>query len=133
MLKEIKVENSWFLSGAKNILLCFALTIAVLFVISVISVFANLQAAAVSLMVSVVTYLCVGVCGFRAARKTGSNGLLAGALSGFLYAVVLYLIGAVAFSNFSVNTSTLLTVLICVLCGGVGGVVGVNMKMKKRR
>ena len=133
MLSKIKSENNWYVFGAKNLLICLALTVLVLFLMSIIAVFANLQAAAVSLMVSIITYLCVGVCGFRGARKSGSNGLLMGAISGLSYGVVLYLIGAIAFGELSFNTSILLTLLICVLCGAVGGVMGVNMKSKKRR
>ncbi len=133
MINNVKSENSWYVFGAKNLLICLLLTVVILFLMSVVAVFASLQAAAVSLMVSVITYLCVGICGFRCARRSGSNGLLMGAVSGLSYAVVLYLVGAIVFGELSFNTSILLTMLICVLCGGVGGVIGVNTKSKKRR
>ncbi len=119
--------------GLKNLVICFLLTVVILFLSAVVAVYANLQAAAVSLMVSVITYLCVGVCGFRVARRSGSNGLLSGAMAGFFYTLVLYLIGCIVFAEISFSTSVLLTAVICVLCGAVGGVIGVNVKMKKRR
>lgn len=119
--------------GVKNILIGFALTIAILFIAAWIAVLTNLQEAAVSLVVGVVTYLCVGFCGFRAARKSGSNGLVSGAIAGAVYVVLLYFIGCIAFADFSFGMSVLLTAVICILCGAIGGVVGVNTRTKRRR
>lgn len=135
MAKDIQTGGGMLdlIFGAKNILMCFLLTILVLFVASWISVMVNLPEAAVALVVSVITYLCVGICGFRSARHTGSNGLLAGALAGLVYVIILYVIGCIAFAEISFSTSAALTAVICVVCGAIGGIVGVNTKSKKRR
>lgn len=135
MAKDIQTGGGMLdlIFGAKNILMCFLLTILVLFVASWISVMVNLPEAAVALVVSVITYLCVGICGFRFARHTGSNGLLAGALAGLVYVIILYVIGCIAFAEISFSTSAALTAVICIVCGAIGGIVGVNTKSKKRR
>ena len=135
MANNIQTDGGMFdiIFGAKNIVICFLLTIVVLFVASWISVMVNLPEAAVALVVSIITYLCVGICGFRSARHSGSNGLLAGALAGLVYVIILYIIGCIAFAEISFSMSAVLTAVICIVCGAIGGIVGVNTKSKKRR
>ena len=117
----------------KNTAVGFVLTISLLFISSVISVFAVLPEAIVSLLVAAVTYISIGVCGFRAARHLGRSGLLSGALSGLIYVIVLYLIGGIAFGDFGISYSSAITMLICVLCGAIGGVIGINTRSRRRR
>lgn len=135
MAKDIQTSGgmSEIIFGAKNIIICFLLTVVVLFIASWISVMVNLPEAAVALVVSVITYFCVGICGFRSARYSGSNGLLAGALAGLVYVIILYFIGCIAFTKFTFSMSAALTAVICIICGAIGGIVGVNTKTKRRR
>ncbi len=119
--------------AAVNVLLCYALTVALIFAASAAAVVFALPEAAVSLIVSMITYICIGICGFRAARHNGANGLVTGALSGFIYVLLLYLAGSLAFGELSFTLSTGLNALVCVLCGAVGGVAGINLRRRKRR
>ena len=118
---------------AGNVALCYALTIALIFIASVAAVFCTLPEAAVSLIVSLITYICIGICGLRAARHSGANGLLSGALSGLIYVVLLYIAGCLAFGELNLTLSTAINVFTCILCGAVGGVIGINTRHKKRR
>ena len=135
MLKDVKSDGRGFnvVFGIKNLAICLVLTVAMLFFASIAAVFASWQGAVVSLVVSIITYLCVGVCGFRFAKNTGSHGLFAGAIAGLSYTLMLYILRCIAFADFSFNTSAMLTALICVMCGAVGGVIGVNAKVKRKR
>lgn len=117
----------------KNTAIGFVITIVLLFIASVLSVFATLPDAIVSLIVSAVTYLSIGMCGFRAARHSGRSGLLSGAISGIIYMIVLYLISALVFGDFAISYSTGIALLICMLCGAIGGIIGINIRSKRRR
>ncbi len=119
--------------SAKNTAICFALTIVLLFAASWVGVITAMHEAVLSLAVSAITYLAIGVCGFRAARHTGNRGLLSGAIAGLIYVLLLYLVGSIAFGDFSFGSSSALTACISVLCGAIGGLVGINMRHKKRR
>lgn len=135
MVKEMQTHGDGIgiLDGIKNVVLCFSVTAVILFAVSCVAVGVNMPFDAVDLAVCVITYLCVVLCGFRSARRRGSNGLLTGALSGLLYALVLYIVSCVVSSKVFFGTSTALTFLICVLCGAIGGVVGINTNTKRRR
>lgn len=117
----------------KNTVLCYALTAALLFAASVAAAMTALPEASVGLIVSIITYICICLCGFRAAKHSGSGGLLSGALSGLIYIALLYFIGSLVFGELNFTYSTALTVLICIVCGAIGGIMGVNSHRKKRR
>ena len=135
MANEVSKNKGMFsiLFGFKNIFLSFLITVGILFIVSIIAVFTNMPDAAVSITVSIVTYVCVGFCGFRAAKCEKKSGLVIGALSGIFYALLLFLIGSVAFMKFSFNISILLSIAICGLAGAIGGIAGVNLSFKKKR
>ncbi len=118
---------------AKNTAICYALTIALLFLVSWIGTIFAMHEAAFGLVVNTVTYISIGICGFRAARHTGNRGLISGMLAGFFYVILLYFIGSIAFGEFSFDSSSALAACISVLCGAIGGLVGINMRRKKRR
>ncbi len=119
--------------AAVNVALCYALTIALIFLASAVAVFCTLPEAAVSLIVSLITYVCIGICGFRAARHSGANGLLSGTVAGLIYVAVLYLVSSIAFGGLNLTLSAGLTALVCILCGAIGGIIGINTRHKKRR
>ncbi len=119
--------------SAKNTAICFALTIVLLFLASWIGVLTTMHEAVFNLIVSAITYISIGICGFRAARHTGNRGLLSGAIAGTIYVLLLILVGFIAFGEFGFDFSSALTACMCVLCGAIGGIVGINMRRKKRR
>lgn len=130
-LQNSKAAEAVF--AVKNIVICFLLTVAILFITACISVVFNSSDTVVALTVGVVTYFCVGICGFRYARRLGRNGLVSGALSGLIYVIVLYLIGCAVSASFIFNTSVVLTVTICIVCGAIGGIIGVNAGPKRKK
>ena len=117
----------------KNTAIGFVLTIVLLFLVSVVGVFASLPEAVMKLLVSAVTYTTIGICGFFAARHIRRGGLVSGAISGLIYTIVLYLIGSIVNGDFSLNSSSAIFALISVLSGALGGIVGINLGYKKRR
>lgn len=135
MIKGTPVRSGSFdiLYIFKNTAVGFVLTIVLLFLISVLGVFASLPEAAAKLAVSAVTYISIGICGFRAARHMHSGGLISGAISGLIYIIALYLVGSIVNGDFSVDSSSFITALISVMSGAVGGIIGVNIRYKKRR
>lgn len=121
------------LFAAKNTAVGFILTIILLFAASWIAALCAMPYEATKLITEIITYLCVSFCGFRAARHNGSNGMLSGAFAGFVYILLLFTVGCCAFWRIHMGTSELLTWLICILCGAVGGVVGINTASRAHR
>lgn len=111
---------------AKNTAVGFVLTIAFLFIASWVASLMAMSEDVVRLITGIITYICVGVCGFRAARHNGSNGLVSGAVAGLIYVVILFAVGCLAYAKVNIGKAELLTVLVCILSGAAGGIMGVN-------
>ncbi len=117
----------------KNTAVCIALSVGLIFLASCAAVFFSLPDIAVAMVVGAISDICVGICGFKAARHFLKQGLLSGALTGIFYVLAVYLIGGIAFGNFGFSSSALLSAVIRVICGAIGGIVGVNSRRKKYR
>lgn len=70
--------------------------------------------------------------GFMTTRITKSNGLVLGAITGFLLFVIVVLLGLTLFKD-NVGTLTLVKMAIMVLSGSIGGIAGVNVSSRRRR
>lgn len=65
--------------------------------------------------------------GWIAGRRSGRRGWYYGALTGLLYAVIVFLIGLLAFDN-ALDWTGLLYFTSAVVIAALGGMVGVNMR-----
>ena len=92
-----------------------------------------LPRAVTCLIVNVITYICIGFCGFRGAKKSGNRGILNGALYGLCYTAVLFLTSCLARGGISFDSGSAVAAAICIGCGAAGGILGVNTTSKKRR
>ena len=119
-------ENFDIVFIAGNTIFAFIITlIALLAAAEVFSVF-SVPREITALTVKIITYICIGICAFKGARRKGNNGLVFGAFFGLLYVTILYFISSAVNGDFTISTSLLTGVLICVSCGALGGILGVN-------
>ncbi len=117
----------------KNTAVCMALSVGLIFLASCGAVFLSLSDIAVAMIVGAISDICVGICGFKAARHFSRQGLLSGILTGIFYILAVYLIGSIVFGNFGISSSALLSAIIRIICGAIGGIIGVNSRRKKHR
>jgi putative membrane protein (TIGR04086 family) len=83
--------------------------------------------------VSIITIISLIVAGSISTRNLKSRGWLNGAIVGFLYILILYIIGSIACGNFSITRYVWTMALIGVLAGAIGGILGINLHFKKYR
>lgn len=122
-----------FICTIKNVGISIAITVLLIFIASCVAVFVSMPIAAVNLVISIITYFCVGLGAFITAKQSGANGLLTGIVTGLLYFIVLFISGCLIFSKVNFSTSLILSFVICVLSGAIGGIFGVNSKSKRRK
>ncbi len=119
--------------AVKNTGISFLATGILLFLGAIAATYFAVSDMVVELLVIIITGICVLWCGFRAGRHTGRQGLLRGALAGLIYLGVLYLAGSLVTREISFQTTTALSMVIGVGCGAIGGMMGVNVKTKRKR
>lgn len=61
------------------------------------------------------------------AKKVKEKGLLLGAIFGFLYVLLIFLITSIAYTGFVFTNTLLIYLAISILSGIVGGIIGVNI------
>ena len=62
--------------------------------------------------------------------KIKENGMKNGGIVGFLYIILVYIIGGLISGNFSLTSNVITTIIFNILLGMIGGIVGVNLTNK---
>ena len=122
-----------FVFMLKAVVIAYAASVVLLVMVALIATFQSMSDKGISIMVNMVTALGVAMCGFLNGRRSGRGGMIAGAISGVVYTLLLCLIGNLASQNFSFGINTITAQIIGVVCGAVGGIIGINTVKKRRR
>lgn len=116
----------------KNTLICLMATALLLLMFAVFTVYLPMEYSLVNLLVGVLAGGCIFWGGFRIAKHTGRQGLLQGGFFGLVYGAIRLLIGMLVAGAWQTYRVQWLTLLIGVLCGALGGMMGVNVKPKRK-
>ncbi len=117
---------------AKCLGLSYILSVVLLFGLSVAATLWDMENGTVNIIITFITGISVLFCGLMSAKGVGRGGLLNGIIAGVLYTVILYAIGGIITGSLGFNSATVTALLIGLICGGIGGVFGVNMKKRRR-
>ncbi len=113
----------------KSVLISLLFTFTVLVIFSIVASYTNLEEKYLTAIINTANYISMGLCGFLFSVKRMKNGAVIGLLGGIVYAVVIYVLGILFFSSFSINPFNL---LLGAILGMVGGIIGVNKKPVKK-
>jgi len=83
------------------------------------------------LVVVATAVVSVVVAGFDTAKAAADKGWMWGMCSGFLYALVILIVGAFVGKGLAFNLSMVTTLVISLAGGGLGGIFGINAKGRK--
>ena len=122
--------GSLFLGGILSALVITGLS---LLVTSVIYLTRDLSDDTARNIVTVCAFLSVFLSSAASGKRQRQRGLLTGALVGAGYGLCLYITGFLAFGFPGFSGGLLSTLALAVLSGAVGGIVGVNLKGRKKR
>ena len=118
----------------KGILFSFILSFVLILIAAGILKLFFPQNAAVAASAFIICFISTLFLGIYTSRHAEKNGLLNGALSGFLYFLITFLSGSVASGKVSLGTAALLMLLTAIAGGAFGGILGINnTKSYKRR
>ena len=121
------------LSVFKNVFIALILTVIFVMVYALVITYTSIGEGgqqAVIMIAALLSILTAGILSSRGARK---NGWLNGLVAGLIYMGILYLTGFLAFGEVGFTKQTLTMLLLGALCGATGGVLGINMKKKRKK
>lgn len=120
-------------SVLKSLLLSMVLTAFFLLALSVVYLSTDLAEGLCRSLVTASALVSVFVAAFSGAHGRRKQGLFLGAASGAFYAAVLFSTGFLAFGFPGFHKSFLATLGLCLICGALGGIVGVNVGVARKK
>lgn len=130
-MKLVK-ENEGISVGrcAVNLVTAFSVTVILVLLFALILCYSDIGEEWISRGAKAITLFSVALAGALCAKSGRRRGWLTGGISGFLYMVVLYILGYLVFGKFRLDFSAALRVVYGVLAGIVGGIIGINLKKR---
>ena len=129
--------TSYVLGFFKGAAIGVALTLAVFLVFAFVLSYTPLDEGAIVYIAYVTEILGAAVAGFIPAKRAGTKGLITGALCGFLYILIIWIIASLAADGFFFTRHIFTMLGMSVAAGAAGGIFGVNTKSsvsnKKKR
>ena len=121
-------KNNVFIKILKGVGISFAFTLISLTIFSALLTYTSLSESLIQPVVISVTGISILVGSFFATKKVGKNGIIKGIAVGLIYIFLIYLISSVVNGgSFALTMSSVIMILIGILCGAIGGIIGVNI------
>lgn len=121
-------KNNVFIKILKGVGISFAFTLISLTIFSALLTYTSLSESLIQPVVISVTGISILAGSFFATRKVGKNGIIKGIAVGLIYIFLIYLISSVVNGgSFALTMSSVIMILIGILCGAIGGIIGVNI------
>lgn len=135
MLKKNKpapaaVEPIWK-SILKGIGIAYLITLPLFLIFALVLCATSFPEKFITPAVVITTIISLLAAGSVATRNLKSRGWLNGAIVGFLYMLILYIIGSIVCKNFRLTGYVWTMLLIGILTGAIGGILGINLHTKK--
>lgn len=103
------------------------ITLLLLFIFAVLLTYTNIAESVIKPVIIIVTAISILIGSSLSTLKIKKNGLLNGAIVGFIYIFSLYIISSITGSSFNLNIISIIMLVASVVAGMVGGIIGVNL------
>lgn len=128
MEKVQNTETKNYMSILKGIGISFIITLILLLIFSILLTFTNIGENIIEPSIIVVTVFSILIGSAVANAKIKKNGLLNGGIIGGLYISLLYIVSSIVNQQFSLNTLSIIMIVLGIIFGILGGIIGVNKK-----
>ena len=125
---NVTKEKNNYISILKGSLLAIVITIVCLTIYAAILTYTSVSENTIVPVVLVVSGISILIASSISARKLKKQGRINGGIIGLIYILAIYLLSSILSAEFSLNTSSILMILVCIITGMVGGIIGINMK-----
>lgn len=112
----------------KGSIIALILTIIMLTIYAVVLSYTNISEDSMVPVVMTIIGMSILISSSLTNLKIKKKGILNGAVIGLIYILVLYIISSIITGVFSLNTNSIIMIIVSILTGMIGGIVGVNIK-----
>jgi putative membrane protein (TIGR04086 family) len=111
----------------ERIILSICITILLIFIFSLLLSFTNLSEEMINPILIGINSISIMISSFSLAKTKREKGIMWGLIFGCVYMIGLYLISGIVNFDFSLKLISIIMIILGIACGGIGGVVGVNL------
>ncbi len=112
----------------RGILISFGLTLILFFILGIILSTTSVSESIITPAIIVITGISILISTSVVMLKSNQKGMIKGGIIGGVYFFIIYLLSSLILKNFDVNVYSVIMLCVCFACGGIGGIVGVNIK-----
>lgn len=112
----------------KNLLFALILSFIGMFILAIILSKTGISDDIMGKAIIGISAFAIALGGFLTSRKLEIKGILAGAILGVLYMLLLYSVSSIASGNFSLRIEGIVMILVGIVAGSIGGILGANLK-----
>jgi putative membrane protein (TIGR04086 family) len=123
-------KYSQLIALGTGLAVAYGITCIVFIAYAIIITYTSVSADGMPLVVTMTSIIAALVAGYDAAKGALRRGWLWGLAAGFLYALILIVIGYWIGQGFTFDLRTITTLLLAIAGGGLGGVIGINFRRK---
>lgn len=117
---------------SKGIVTSVLITLILLFIFSVLLTYTDIKESTIPTVTIIITAISIFVGSSISTIKLNKNGLVNGGAIGFIYVFLLYIISSIVQIGFTLNTYSIITIILAIIAGMIGGIMGVNIKVKQQ-
>ena len=112
----------------KGIVISFIITIILFYILGIILSCTSVPEKIITPAIIVITGISILIGSSVSLIKCNSQGMIKGGIIGFVYFAILYLLSSILLKNFEINVYSAIMFAATFVCGGIGGIVGINIK-----
>lgn len=113
---------------AKGIIISFAITIILFYILGIILSCTSVPEKVINPGIIIITGVSILIATSIVTIKVQDKGMMRGGIIGAIYFVLIYFISSLLLKNFDINVYSAIMFVVSFLCGGIGGIVGINLK-----
>ena len=113
---------------AKGMLISLALTLILFYILGIILSCTQVPEKIINPAIIIITGVSILIATSIVMIKVQDRGMIRGGVIGAFYFVFIYLISSLILKNFDINIYSAIMFGVSFLCGGIGGIVGINIK-----
>ena len=125
---EEKRMSKTLVNIIKGIIISFIITIILFYILGIILSYTSVPEKIITPAIIVITGISILIGSSVSLIKSDSKGMMKGGAIGLIYFGILYSISSILLKNFEINIYYGIMFAATCICGGIGGIVGINIK-----
>lgn len=113
---------------ARGIAISFIITIILFYILGIILSCTSMPEKLINPSIIIITGVSILIATSIVTIKVQDKGMMKGGIIGAVYFILIYLVSSLILRNFDINVYSAIMFGVSFLCGGIGGIVGINMK-----